>query len=160
MIKKRNIKCVSTTYRKYKNSITMKYFKFFAFFIFSLSLFNCNTIVNGKSNKHPNFKIGKSGLEKNLRKHFDFENLSIGTFSTNKNGVSKEKGLNLTFQKKNLHQTSDSLINVYANKIKKDVVNNLLHLKDYDCINITFESKIIDGDLNKINSIALKKQLK
>lgn len=108
---------------------------------------------------HIEFKIGKEGIEKNLAKEFDFQNFSVGTYITTKN-KNKEKGINVKFKKDNLNKVSDSLLNVYSNVIQKEVKANLLHLSDYDYINITFEQELEDGDIKKINSVKIKKQLK
>jgi len=43
--------------------------------------------------------------------------------------------------------------------IKEEVKANLLHLKDYNYINITFENELTKGNLRKVNSIKIKKQL-
>jgi predicted nucleotide-binding protein (sugar kinase/HSP70/actin superfamily) len=111
------------------------------------------------TSKHVEFKIGKEGFEKQLAKVFEFENLAIGTYITKKKEA-REQGVNLTFRKNDLSQFSDSLIIVYSNSIKQEVKANLLHLSDYDYINITFEEEVKSGDLKKINSIKIKKQLK
>ena len=67
--------------------------------------------------------------------------------------------LNLTFKINNLENISDSLINSYTDVIKEEVKANLLHFKDYNYINITFENELTKGILRKVNSIKIKKQL-
>jgi hypothetical protein len=46
----------------------------------SISLFmNCNSKLKKTSDVTPNFKIGKIGFEKSLKKELDFDKMSIGT---------------------------------------------------------------------------------
>ena len=128
-------------------------------FIVTISL-NCTTIGKGTSDAQPDFKIGKKGFENSLQKQFDFNSLGIGTYITNKNGISKEKGLNLTFLKNNVTAISDSLLYHYAEEIKIQTIQYLLNLDTYDYINITFKSEEVQKDLTKSTSIKIKKALK
>ncbi len=137
----------------------MKNFKLFLFLTACLFFLNCYTVTESKSSSNPDFKVGKAGFEKRLKRQFDFDKLSIGFYTTKKNGLSKENGLNLTFKINNLENISDSLINSYTDVIKEEVKTNLLHFKDYNYINITFENELTKGNLRKVNSIKIKKQL-
>jgi hypothetical protein len=123
-------------------------------------LLNCTTIVKGTSDAHPDFKIGKKGFENSLKKQIDFNSLGIGTYISNKNGISKEKGLNLTFLKNNITAISDSLFYHYSEEIKLQTIQYLLNLDTYDYINITFKSEEVQKDLTKSTSIKIKKALK
>jgi len=123
-------------------------------------LLNCTTIVKGNSDAQPNFKIGKKGFENSLKKTFDFETLSIGTYFTKKNGTSQEKGLNLTFKKNNLTAISDSLWHQYSEQIRIETLQYLLNLDTFDSINIIFKSEEVKEDLTKSMSIKIKKALK
>jgi len=123
-------------------------------------LLNCTTIVEGNSDAHPNFKIGKKGFENSLKKEFDFDKLSIGTYFTKKDGISKEKGLNLMFLKNDLTAISDSLLYHYSEEIKNQTIQYVLNLDTYDSVNITFKSEEVQKDLTKSTSIKIKKALK
>jgi len=136
----------------------MKLLKPYLFLGIILFFISCNTKIETSANSNPNFKIGKEGFEKSLKAQFDFEKLSIGTYFTKKNGISVEKGLNLTFQKNNLRKVSDSLVYVYSDEIKNQVKKYLLNLDKYDYINIKFEEQI-KGEITKSNSIEFKKEL-
>jgi hypothetical protein len=122
-------------------------------------MMSCEVKETSNSKGNPNFKIGKQGFEKALQKEFKFEKLSVGTYFTKKNGVKTEKGLNLTIENMNLSLVSDSLIMVYSDKIKQLTSENLLHLKEYDYINITFNQQQETGELQKVNSVKIRKQL-
>jgi hypothetical protein len=137
----------------------MRYFKSILIAFLILLLSSCSTIVNETSNTHPDFKIGIKGFENKLKKEFEFEKLSIGTYFTTKNVLGKEKGLNLTFQKNDLQSVSNNLIGVYANKVKELVEKNLLHLDDYDYVNITFKNEQEQEGLTKSTSIKIRKKL-
>ena len=129
-------------------------FAFVSFFIF----LSCSTIVDGNSDLHPDFKIGKKEFENSLKKEFDFEKLSIGTYFTKKNGISEEKGLNLTFEINNLRFVTDSLITIYSDKITVQVKKYLLNKDNYDYVIIKFEEET-KGEISRSTSLELKKQL-
>ena len=138
----------------------MKYLKSIFTLLSLLLLFNCNVITQANSSApHPDFKIGQKGIEKKMKQEFDFQKMSVGTFMTTKIGV-KELGLNLKFQKEDIQSTSDSLLKEYVAIIKKSVAKNLLHLEDYDYINITFENENIEGEFTKSTSVKIREQLK
>tara|TARA_R110002126_G_scaffold291243_2_gene451315 strand:- start:1492 stop:1902 length:411 start_codon:yes stop_codon:yes gene_type:complete len=136
----------------------MKLLKPSLLFVFILFFISCSAKIETSSDAHPNFKIGKTGFEKSLKAQFDFEKLSVGTYFTKKNGISTEKGLNLTFQKNSLSQVSDSLIYVYSDEIKIQVKKYLLNLDKYNYINIKFEEQK-KGDITRSNIIEFKKEL-
>jgi hypothetical protein len=138
----------------------MKYFKSFFITLAILFLSSCNMdLNNGNSAPHPDFKIGQKGIEKMLKQDFDFQKMSVGTHMKTKMGT-KEFGLNLTFQKDDMLPVSDNTFKEHASTIKKLVVNNLLHLEDYDFINITFENENIEGEFTKSTSVKIRKLLK
>ena len=136
----------------------MKLLKPSLLFVFILFFISCSAKIETSSDAHPNFKIGKIGFEKSLKAQFDFEKLSVGTYFTKKNGISTEKGLNLTFQKNSLSQVSDSLIYAYSDEIKIHVKKYLLNLDKYNYINIKFEEQK-KGDITRSNTIEFKKEL-
>ena len=136
----------------------MKLLKPSLLYISILFFIGCNTKIETSSDAHPNFKIGNTGFEKSLKAQFDFEKLSVGTYFSKKNGISTEKGLNLTFQKNNLAEVSDSLIYVYSDEIKTQVKKYLLNIDKYNYINIKFEEQT-KGDIIKSSSIELKEEL-
>ena len=125
-----------------------------------ISLFmNCNSELKKTSDVNPNFKIGKTGFEKSLKKEVDFDKMSIGTYITNKNGGFQEKGLNLTFQKDNLHLIKDSLLLNYSNEITSQVKKYLLNINNYEFVIIKFEDEK-KGEIIKSTSVKIKKELK
>ena len=126
----------------------------------SISLFmNCNSKLKKTSDVTPNFKIGKIGFEKSLKKEVDFDKMSVGTYITNKNGGFQEKGLNLTFQKDNLHLIKDSLLLNYSNEIASQVKKYLLNINSYEFVIIKFEDEK-KGEIIKSTSVKIKKELK
>ena len=138
----------------------MKYLKSIFITITVLFVSSCNMdLNNGNSAPHPDFKIGQKGIEKMLKQDFDFQKMSVGTHLAKKMGT-KELGLNLTFQIDDVLSVSDSIFKEHASTIKKLVVNNLLHLEDYDFINITFENENIEGEFTKSTSVKIRKLLK
>ena len=138
----------------------MKYLKTMIAMLSIALLFSCSIKTESSTiAPHPDFKIGKLGIEKALKKEFDFQKLSLGTYMTRKMGK-KELGLNLTLQKDDLNSISDSLLSQYSSRIQELVLKNLLHLEDYDYINITFENKKIKDEFTKSTSIKIRKSLK
>lgn len=138
----------------------MKYLKLtfatLALFLF----FSCNFQTSNNPNAlHPDFKIGKDGLENILKEKFNFQKMSVGTHMSSKMGV-KEHGLNLTFQNEDLMSVSDSLLKTYSTAIKKSVIKNLVHLEDYYYINITFENQFKEGEFTKSTTTKIREQLK
>ncbi|MGK0414032.1 MAG: hypothetical protein ACJA1B_002251 [Polaribacter sp.] len=138
----------------------MKYLKLtfatLALFVFISCDFQTS---NSPHAPHPDFKIGRDGLENILKQEFNFQKMSVGTHMSSKMGL-KELGLNLTFQKEDLMSVSDSLLKTYSTKIKKTVIKNLLYLEDYDYLNITFENQFSEGAFTKSTATKIREQLK
>ncbi|WP_299061529.1 hypothetical protein [uncultured Polaribacter sp.] len=132
-----------------------------AFFIMALlALTSCNITTSSSSTSasNPDFKIGKKGFEKELKKTLDFDILTIGTSITSKNGIS-EKGLTLTFKTKDLSNISDDIFRKYAKIIKIETEKYLLKKDTYDVVLIKFKEEI-KGEILKSTSIEIKKELK
>ncbi len=125
-----------------------------------LALTSCNitTSSNSTSASNPDFKIGKSGFEKVLKKALDFETLSIGTLVTTKNGIT-ETGLTLTFKAKDLTKVTDDDFFKYAKVIKIETAKYLLNKEKYDVVLIKFKEEV-KGEISKSTSIEIKKELK
>ncbi len=136
----------------------MKFAKIvFTCFVLLLS-FSCITKESITQNNDINFKIGKQGFKKKVGEVFTFNDLTFGAYMVKKNYVS-EKGLNLTFKMDSLELISYKKINNYSDKIQKLVKANLLHLTDYDYINITFMQEFEKEGIKKVNSIKVKRVL-
>tara|TARA_R110002049_G_scaffold1803_3_gene13699 strand:- start:6060 stop:6476 length:417 start_codon:yes stop_codon:yes gene_type:complete len=138
----------------------MKYIKK-AFFLVALITFtSCNITTKGSSTyaNNPDFKIGKKGFEKELKKTLDFDVLTIGTSITTKNGIS-ENGLTLTFKTKDLSNISNDVFKRYAKIIKIETEKYLLKKDKYDVVLIKFKEEI-KGEISKSTSIEIKKELK
>lgn len=137
----------------------MKIFKTILFISVVLLLVNCNTIVKGSSDFHPNFKVGKTGFEEELKKQFDFDDLAIGTYYTKKNNSLEERGLNLTFkfaeQELSNKEESNNDVEFIITKVKE----YLLNLDNYDYVNIIFENERKEGNITKSSRIKIKKEL-
>lgn len=138
----------------------MKYIKK-AFFLVALITFtSCNITTKGSSTyaSNPDFKIGKKGFEKELKKTLDFDVLTIGTSITTKNGIS-ENGLTLTFKTKDLSNISNDVFKRYAKIIKIETEKYLLKKDKFDVVLIKFKEEI-KGEISKSTSIEIKKELK
>jgi hypothetical protein len=125
-----------------------------------LTFTSCNITTKGSSTyaNNPDFKIGKKGFEKELKKTLDFDVLTIGTSITTKNGIS-ENGLTLTFKTKDLSNISNDVFKRYAKIIKIETEKYLLKKDKYDVVLIKFKEEI-KGEISKSTSIEIKKELK
>ncbi|WP_296637919.1 hypothetical protein [Polaribacter sp.] len=137
----------------------MKILKTTLFINVVLLLVNCTTIVEGTSDFHPDFKIGKTGFEKELKKQLDFDDLAIGTYFTKKNNSLEERGLNLTFEFAEQELPNNQELNNYAEFIITKVKEYLLNLDNYDYVNTIFENEREEGNIAKSSRIKIKKKL-
>jgi hypothetical protein len=137
----------------------MKIFKTTLLICIMLLLVNCNTIVEGKSDFHPDFKVGKTGFEKELKKQINFDDLAIGTYYTKKNNISEERGLNLTFKFAEQELPNKEESNNDSEFIVSKVKEYLLNLDNYDYVNIIFENEREEGNITKSSRIKIKKEL-
>ncbi|MCG1036378.1 hypothetical protein [Polaribacter sargassicola] len=130
-------------------------FTFFSIFI----VFSCTTTSTGTSDLNPEFKIGKNGFEKRLKKGFDFEKLNIGTYYSNKNGISQENGVNLTFTISDFSKYSNSDFFKISKHIKKELQEYLLNLNNYDYVKIIYNRVYKEDGLEKTSSVKIKLKL-
>ncbi|MEN8703260.1 MAG: hypothetical protein ABF311_07425 [Polaribacter sp.] len=137
----------------------MKILKTTLFISVMLLLVNCTTIVEGTSDFHPDFKVGKTGFEKELKKQLDFDDLAIGTYYTKKNNSLEEKGLNLTFEFAEQELPNKEELNNDAEFIITKVKEYLLNLDNYDYVNIIFENEREEGNIARSSRIKIKKEL-
>jgi hypothetical protein len=137
----------------------MKILKTTLFISVMLLLVNCTTVVEGTSDFHPDFKVGKTGFEKELKKQLDFDDLAIGTYYTKKNNSLEEKGLNLTFEFAEQELPNKEELNNDAEFIITKVKEYLLNLDNYDYVNIIFENGREEGNIAKSSRIKIKKEL-
>lgn len=140
----------------------MKYLKLLLPIIFLWLMSSCQNKLIEDSTLPPkvDFKIGKKGIEAELRKTLDFQKISFGTYYTTKQLLAEEKGITLTFQLNNLESVSDSLIGVFVKTSEQLVKEHLLHLKDYDFVKLTFNTDQTEGEFKKTTSVEIKKPLK
>lgn len=137
----------------------MKILKTTLFISVMLLLVNCTTVVEGTSDFHPDFKVGKTGFEKELKKQLDFDDLAIGTYYTKKNNSLEEKGLNLTFEFAEQELPNKEELNNDAEFMITKVKEYLLNLDNYDYVNIIFENGREEGNIAKSSRIKIKKEL-
>lgn len=137
----------------------MKIFKPTLFISTILLLVNCNTIVKGKSDFHPDFKIGKTGFEKELKKQINFDDLRIGTYYTKKNNIDEERGLNLTFKFAEQELPNKEKLSSNTDFITTKVNKYLLNLDNFDYVNIIFENEMVEESITKSSRIKIKKEL-
>ncbi len=129
------------------------------FIFIAILLFASCSYSEGSSTPGPvDFKIGQKGFKSKIAEKFSFEQLSFGTYVT-KNMATQEKGVNLTFSMKNLNEMDNKTFNLYADAIQKEVKANLLHLSDYDLINIIFEETIEEEKVKKVYSYKTRRLL-
>ena len=137
----------------------MKFVKLVVFCLVLSVSFGClSTFSKGESN-HVDFKIGKDGFEALMQKEFAFKKLALGTYLTKKDEVS-EKGVNLTFTLDSLQNIPLPKIANYADLIAIEVKANLLHLSDYDYVNVTFTEEETIDNIQKEISLKTKRSLK
>ncbi len=137
----------------------MKFIKTTFLLLSMILLVNCNTKVEGTSEFHPDFKIGKKGFRKALKKEINYDDLTIGTYYTKKNNIAEEKGLNLTFKVSGDGLTNNEEINNKADYLAAQVKKYLLNLEKYDYVNIIFENEKEENGIKKSSSIKIKRKL-
>ena len=137
----------------------MKFIKTTFLLLSMILLVNCNTKVEGTSEFHPDFKIGKNGFREALKKEINYDDLSIGKYYTKKNNITEEKGLNLTFKFSGDGLANNEEINNQADYIAAQVKKYLLNLEKYDYVNIIFEKEKEEDAIKKSSSIKIKRKL-
>ncbi|WP_405606094.1 hypothetical protein [Polaribacter sp. Asnod1-A03] len=127
------------------------------FTVFSIFfIISCSTSTTRTSDLQPDFK---NGFEKRLKKGFDFEKLDIDAYFSNKNGISEENGVNLTFTISDSLKYSKSDFFKISKHIKKEVQEYLLDLNDYDYLNITYNKVSEEDNTEKTSSMKIKLKL-
>ncbi|WP_439130481.1 hypothetical protein [Polaribacter sp.] len=120
--------------------------------------FSCITNETITNSNQIDFKIGKQGFENKIAKFFTFKDLLFGTYTTTKNSIS-QKGVELTFKMDSVALMSNQMIKKYAGIIEQEVKANLLHLSDYDFVNITFMQEYEKEGITRLSSLKLKRLL-